>query len=148
MYGYGWSGFGRPWSGLSDLRRLQDEVNRLVGTFRSSRSAGGAEFPAINVWTKEDGAVLTAEVPGLAAEDMDISVTGSSLTIRGERAPEETQGEYHRREREFGSFVRAIDLPFRIDADSVEASFANGVLTLRLPRAEADKPRKIKVTSS
>jgi HSP20 family protein len=148
MYGFGWSGMGRPWSGWSDLRRLQDEVNRLVGNFRGPGASWGAEFPAVNVWTKEDGAVLTAEVPGLKAEDIDISVTGSSLTIRGERKPETTQGEYHRREREAGSFVRAIDLPFRIDAERVEASFAHGVLTLTLPRAEADKPRKISVTGS
>jgi HSP20 family protein len=79
--------------------------------------------------------------------DLEISVVGDTLTLRGVRAPEKLgEGEnYHRRERGSGRFTRALQLPFRIEADEVSATLKNGVLNITLPRAQADRPRKIQV---
>ena len=104
-------------------------------------------YPAMNVWTDQDGAVITAELPGVNPEDIDISVQNDTLTLRGNRAPDEVQegGTYHRRERGSGSFTRSFQLPFQVASDQVEASYAKGVLSITLPRAEADKPKTIAI---
>ena len=100
----------------------------------------------MNVWTNEDGAVVTAELPGVAPEDIDISVVNETLTVTGTRSPEEVEGAtYHRRERTYGRFTRSFQLPFQIDGEKVEASFEHGVLHIHLPRSEADKPRRITI---
>jgi HSP20 family protein len=105
------------------------------------------EFPATNVWVSENSAVVTTEVPGIDPIALEISVVKDSLTLRGSRKAEELkEGEaYHRQERWNGQFTRTLELPFPVDADKVEARFAKGVLYISLPRAEADKPRKITV---
>ncbi len=101
----------------------------------------------MNVWTNENGAVATAELPGFVPEDIDISVVGDTLTVSGHREPEDV-GEgarYHRRERGCGRFTRSFQLPFQVDGDAVDATFERGVLRVTLPRAEEDKPRRIEV---
>ena len=146
-----WPCFGRmgwdfgPWT---ELRRLHREVNDLFdGSQRHTRIR---EFPPINLWSRQEDVVVTAELPGVDPEDLDVSVQGDTLTIRGARKPDGLkEGDaYHRRERGHGDFVRSIQLPHEADSDKVEGSYKKGVLTLRLPRAEADKPRQIKVKSS
>jgi HSP20 family protein len=137
--------YGRPWlSAVSDLERLQNEMERV---FQGIRRPFAPEFPALNVWTNQDGALVSAELPGVDEKDIDISVTGSTLTLHGKRDASE-EGEYHRRERETGAFTRTLDLPFQVEADKVEASFSKGILEIKLPRAEADKPRKISIRSA
>jgi HSP20 family protein len=137
--------FGRSWRSVwREMDRLQREMDRLT---RGSRRAGGAAFPAVNVWSGKDGVLLTAEVPGVEPDDLDISIVGETLTLSGEHAGQDLQeGErYHRRERSSGHFDRTLQLPFRIDPEGVEASFNDGVLHITLPRAEEDKPKKITV---
>ena len=131
---------------FGDMRRLQAEMNRL---FETSTSPRGREFPAVNVYANQDGAVITAELPGVRSQDVDVSVHRDAVTLSGERRTDtqETTG-YHRRERTHGRFVRTLSLPFQIDPNAVEAEMRNGVLNLRLQRAEQDKPRRIKVKSS
>jgi HSP20 family protein len=123
------------------MRRLQDEVSR--------GAAKALEFPAVNVFANRDGAIITAELPGVRSEDLDISVHRDAVTITGERRTEieEARG-YHRRERHGGRFVRTVSLPFVVDPDKVQADLVNGVLTLELPRAEEDKPKRINVKAS
>ena len=135
--------FGRTWDPWRDLNRLQDEMNRLF----SMRGAAAAGTPAVNVWTNDEGASLRAELPGFTPEHIDISVLGDSVTLSGTREPEVTRDDvtYHRTERELGSFSRTLQLPFRIEADQVEAHFENGVLDLNLPRATVDRPKRIAV---
>jgi HSP20 family protein len=100
----------------------------------------------MNVWTDEDSAIVTAELPGVNLDNIDISVENDVLTLRGERQRDEQEGAtYHRRERRYGSFVRTFRVPFRVDAEQVEATFKNGVLNIVLPRAEEDKPKRISV---
>ena len=132
-----------------EMERLQRDMNQLMGGM-DSRVATPPSFPAMNVWTGDDTAVITAEVPGVSADEIDISVVGETLTLSGERKPEEHEGgvRYHRRERGCGRFSRSIELPFRVDAEKVEAAYDKGILRITLPRAEADKPRKIAVRAS
>ncbi len=132
---------------LSEMERLQREMNRLFEGVVPRRLRSAPSYPAMNVWSNQDGALITAEVPGVQPEHIDISVVGETLTLTGERlAPEVGEdARYHRQERGYGKFSRSIELPFRVDADQVQATFDQGVLQIRLPRAEEDKPRKISV---
>jgi HSP20 family protein len=125
------------------MRRLQGEVDRAFGA--PPRAAGG--FPQVNVWQGPDSAALTAELPGVAPTDLDITVKENLVTISGERKPPETDAQtvWHRRERNYGSFSRAVQLPFRVDPDRVEARLTDGVLQVELHRPEADKPRRITI---
>ena len=139
--------FSSPWR---DMDRLQREMNRLFEGYYPDRTRQAPSFPAMNVWGSEDGLLITAEVPGVHPEDIDISVVGDTLTLSGNRKPDELNegARYHRQERGYGSFTRAIQLPFAVSVAKVDASFSNGVLSINLPRAEEDKPRKIMVKSA
>lgn len=132
------------WNPWRELEHMQRDMNRLLGTFGYSESG---VYPLMNARKTEEDVVLTAELPGIQAGDIEISVTGDTLTLKGSR-PEEEEREnltYHRRERLAGHFARTIQLPFHVDADKVEARFSKGVLKIRLPRTEADKPRRINI---
>ena len=137
-------------SSWREMDRLRREMNRLFGDLPARASLSAAPgYPAMNVWMDEDSAVVTAELPGVIPENIDISVEDDTLTLRGDRRPDTEEGvTYHRRERRQGRFVRTYKLPFRVDAEQVEATFQNGVLNIVLPRAEEDKPRKITVRTA
>jgi HSP20 family protein len=118
--------------------------------------SGGAEpffsraFPAVNITEDAENFYVRGELPGIKAEDLDVSVVEGGLLIRGERklATEDKQANYHRRERESGFFRRMIALPARVDSTKVSAKVKNGVFTITLPKAEEAKPRKISVKTS
>jgi HSP20 family protein len=134
-----------PWR---EMERLRREMNYLFDRSSAGFGEGTApDYPSLNVWTNEDGAVVTAELPGIAPEDIDISVEGSTMTLEVSRQPEalEQGGTYHRRERRHGRFSRSFQLPFQIDAKGVEAISEKGVLHISLPRAEEEKPKRIAV---
>ncbi|MBX9678860.1 MAG: Hsp20/alpha crystallin family protein [Gemmataceae bacterium] len=137
-----------PWSGplFNQLNRLHSEMNRLFERWPNEESRFET-FPPVNLWEEADGFRLEAELPGLKLEDLDITVTGrNQLTIKGERKPEVTEnGQAHRQERMFGSFVRTLTLPALVDENKVEARIEHGVLHVYLPKHEAAKPRKIQV---
>ena len=132
--------------GFSDPWRTFDRLSRAASGMRATSTS---EFPPINVWMDGDRAIITSELPGVEPKDVDISVAGKSVTLRGSRATEDfCEGECrHRGERWSGKFTRSIELPYVVDQDKVEARFNKGVLELSLPRAEADKPRKIAIKS-
>ena len=131
--------YGTP---FRDIRRLQEEMERLT---RSATAPQG--FPAINVFAHQDGIVITAEVPGVKEDELDISVQRDTVTLRGERQDQtEAQG-YHRRERRSGPFGRTFSLPFQVDPERVEAKLRNGILTVTLHRHEHDKPKRIRVSA-
>jgi len=104
-------------------------------------------LPSLNLYEDGDTLVVTAELPGVAPEDLEIEATLNTLTIKGERkALADPEGTIvHRRERTTGSFVRKVSLPMEVDPDRVKASFHLGVLEIALPRAEASKPRRIAI---
>jgi HSP20 family protein len=103
----------------------------------------------VNVREEKDGYVITAALPGVRPEDVQIEATSNAITISGETSDEREvdEGEYVRRERRFGRFFRMLELPVEINADGAEASFENGVLTLRVPKSEATKPKQVRVNS-
>jgi len=133
-----------------EMDRLQREMNRLFDNYYPVRMHTAPSFPATNLWSNDEGLILTAEVPGIRPEDIDVSVVGETLSLTGARKPEELKEgtRYHRQERGYGKFSRTIQLPFPVDVNKVEATFKNGLLHISLPRAEADKPRKIAVKSA
>ncbi len=146
MFRRGLWGLGRTIDPFWEMQRLQREMNDL---FSGYGRVSGRDFPAINAWVGEDEIVATAELPGIDTGKLDISVAGDVLTLQGKREADKIQeGDvYHRQERNFGEFSRSIQLPFQVNADKVEAQYEKGILRVRLPKAEADKPKKIAVKS-
>jgi HSP20 family protein len=131
------------------MERLQRDMNRLFNQYGTSGRRVAPSYPAVNVWFNEEGLVVSAEMPGVDADDLDINVQQDTLTISGVLGADELPegARYHRKERRSGSFSRTIQMPFAVDPETVEAGFKNGVLTVTLPRAEADKPKKISIKS-
>ena len=129
---------------LRDMRRAQEEMNRLFGGLRFALRS---EFPAVNLWASAGGAIVTAQVPGVSPEQLDVTIHQDTVTMRGKREPETFEGDvvWHRQERAHGPFARTLVLPFRVDADRVSARFERGVLSLELPRPESDKPRHVNI---
>ena len=125
-----------------ELRRLQEEMDRLAGAF----TPAAASFPAVNLYAGRDGIAVSAELPGVAKDELEIHAHRDTLTLRGTRRPAaEDEAAFHRRERRSGAFTRTIQLPFRVDPERIEARLENGVLQLSLQRPEEDKPRRIEV---
>ncbi|MEI7989635.1 MAG: Hsp20/alpha crystallin family protein [Chloroflexota bacterium] len=135
-----------PWH---DMDQLKNEMNRLLSNHMPTHRTVSS-YPAMNVWANEEEAVITTEIPGVSPENIDISVVGETLTLKGTHTPDEIPEEAccYRQERASGSFTRAIELPYNVDANKVEAVFSKGVLRIKLPRAEEDKPRKITVKAA
>jgi HSP20 family protein len=104
---------------------------------------------AVDMYETDDNVVVKTAIPGVKADDIDVSVTGDTLTLRAETKEEkEEKGErYLRRERRYGSYCRSVTLPGGLEADKAEADYSDGVLTLTFPKAEEVKPKSIKVTS-
>ena len=142
------SGFGRG-DPFDEIRRLQDEVNRAFSSaFTGPRpQATAAGFPAINAYASEHGVAITAELPGVKPDDVDVSVFRDTVTLRARREAPQDAKAFHRQERRYGEFARTINLPFRVDPDRVEATMEDGVLRLSLHRPEEDKPRRIKISA-
>lgn len=143
----------RPNNPFRDPSGFQSEVERIFrDVFDTTRSpaTAGAFAPALDVEETEDGFTLVVELPGVAAEDVDITLEENVLTVSGERsfyADKEADG-FRRVERSFGRFHRAVRLPDRVAADRVEAAYKDGLLTITVPKAEEAKPRRIEVKSS
>lgn len=143
-----------PWEPLREMMSLRDAMNRLFeeSVLRPGvlGSEGGTGVGApLDVYETGDEIVLKASVPGLRPEDIDVSITGDVLTIKGEYKTElesDQQRNYLRQERRFGSFCRQLTLPSAIDANKVNATFENGVLTLEMPKREEVKPKSVKIT--
>jgi HSP20 family protein len=126
-------------------------MERLFDSTAPRLSRGRARFPAVNVWTNDqEGVIVSAELPGVASDSLDITVTADTLTISGERKPTELpeNARYHRRERYCAEFNRTVQLPYTVSSDQVEAALENGVLQITLPRAEAEKPKQITIKTS
>lgn len=139
-------------SEFAPLMRLQGDMNRLFESFFEDMPAArayGATYPALNTWEDGDHAYVEAELPGMSMDDVEIYVTGNEVTIGGERKLGQPEGAtWHRCERSQGRFSRTLTLPWEIDADKVEATLRDGVLTVRLPKCESCKPKKVKVLTA
>ncbi|MBP1875961.1 HSP20 family protein [Ensifer adhaerens] len=139
------SDFGRiGFDPFLEMRCMQQELNQRLSGMTTKAAQ---EFPPINLWMGEDSVAVTAELPGIAPDDVDLTVRENTLTLTGERGSP-AEGEkcvWHRRERVYGNFSRTVQLPFRVDPEQVEARFANGLLEVELHRPETDRPKKIQI---
>lgn len=138
-----------PFEELERMRRKMDRLSEgLTGGVLRGPIAG--VFPLVNVTEDSHSYYCRAELPGMKADDLDIAVTGNSLSIAGERkiTDEDKNADYHRREREAGSFSRIISLSDQVDTAKVEACCVDGVLTVVLPKAESARPRQITIKTS
>ena len=135
---------------FGDLDSLRRQLDRFMNIYSYSprRTADAGVFPLLNVTEDGDKFYMRAELPGVKADDLDIQATGKTISISGERKipVEHNNARYHRREREAGKFSRVLAMPSEIDSDRIEASLRNGILTVMVPKAEATKPRQIKVS--
>ena len=140
--------FSDPSEQMKSLRR---EMDRLFSEFFTPEPGwrGSGVFPPVNIYRDQEKFVVTAELPGVDPQKIDISVQGDNLILKGERKVEPSGGEirYHRRERNSGTFNRVVSLPDRVDGNRVDASYKRGILTLTLPLAEEARPRQIQVKS-
>ena len=129
---------------FADMRRLHGAVNSLSSGYLEESE----RFPALNLWSSDEEAIVMAEIPGINPEDLDVTVKGDSLTLKGERKGDSVDQEgmlCHRVERGSGSFCRGLRIPFVVDNAKVHAQYAKGILTITLPRAQSSKPKKIAI---
>ena len=140
---------------FEDMTRLQREVNRLFEDRSATR--GGAETASTRAWSPlvdiledRNEIVVKAELPGIKQEEIDIELTGDTLTLRGERKFEDTphKDNYVRIERSYGSFQRAFTIGVPVQHDGVKASYKDGILEIHLPKSEETKPKKVQVSAS
>jgi len=137
---------------FEEFNRMQRELDRLSDSFSRGvlREEFAGVFPLVNVMEDGERYFIRAELPGIKADEIDISVTSNSISISGERkiAIEGEGAKYHRRERESGKFSRVLTLPGQINTAKVEAKSIDGILNVVLPKADIGKPKQITVKAN
>lgn len=140
------------WEPFRELSAMREAMNRLWDDtyhwpFRLANVDGEAAVPAIDISESNDKIVVKAVMPGVKSEDLDINISGNTLTIKGETKEEheDKNGKYYHRECYYGNFARSLTIPAGLNADKAEANLEDGVLTLSIPKAEELKPKAIKV---
>ena len=149
-----WRPFGSTldrWQPFRGLTEIQTEMNRLFDTF-FNRPAGLGMMerlwaPAMDMYETKDDVYVQVELPGVKEKEVQVSITNDVLTVKGERARQQelSDDNSHRLERWFGKFERSIELPMAVQADKVKATYRDGVLEIKLPKAETVKPKEIKI---
>ncbi|HMA33607.1 MAG TPA: Hsp20/alpha crystallin family protein [Chloroflexia bacterium] len=139
------------WDPWTEMLTLREAMGRLLedSYVRPAGASPTAESLPLDVYEDADNIEVSATLPGLRPEDVEITLQGDMLTIKGQRktSTERKQGNYLMREQRSGNFYRSIQLPVLIDAGKVQANFEHGLLHLTLPKAEATKPRKIQISA-
>ena len=131
------------WNPVRDLITMNDWFNRDWGwPVTDTRWA----LPALDMYETDDAIVVKAELPGFNTNEVDVRIEGNTLHIKGDQTTEQTEGEYHVRERQMLKFDRSLSLPVAVNSDKAKAEFENGVLTLTLPKTEEAMPKRINVT--
>ena len=144
------------WDPFQDLRSAQDEMAQMspmlahaLGLHAQQQGSATATAwaPALDISERKDAYLVTVELPGVEADDLDITMEDGLLTIQGERhfAHDSSEQQFHRVERRYGAFRRSITLPAQVQAEQIEASFDNGVLQILVPKMEEAKPKRIQV---
>jgi HSP20 family protein len=131
---------------LPDIRLLDDRFDRLIER-AFGRERHGPWMPAMDVYETDEKVVVTVELPGIDQENVEVSVEDSTLTVSGTRefSSEVAEESYHRIERRYGSFSRAVSLPPQVDTGKVDARFEDGVLSIEVPKLEKARPKKIQI---
>jgi HSP20 family protein len=139
------------WEPLRELTSLQDEMSRWMnGLFEGTGRTSQGWVPALDVWETESEVVYSFDLPGIPEESISIEVGDGTLTVSAERqkVEEVSEGRYYRFERRFGTFSRAVGLPQGVEEDKISASYRDGVLEVRVPKPEEQKPRKIALSKT
>jgi HSP20 family protein len=139
------------WEPWREMESLRDAMERVFGerSLRPPVPFWGPESLAVDMWETDDNVVIKTAIPGVKAEEIEISITGDTLTIRAETKEEEEvkRENYLRRERRYGSMCRSVTLPGGLETEKADADYSSGVLTVTFPKAEEVKPKSIKVSS-
>ena len=139
------------WDPFQEMLNLRRTVDRLFDNANPDHEWQPSQWGlALDVVENKDEFVVKASIPGINPDDLDISYSDDTLTIKGEIKSDKDykEDQYHLRERRYGSFARSISLPTKVKGDSIEASYQNGVITLRLPKSEEVKPKRIPIKVS
>jgi len=144
-----WKPF-REMAPFRDFERMRREMDRLWDSFFQRKPTDGKEeefLPALDLSETENELVVKCEIPGMERKDIDISLSDSTLTIKGEKKQEreEKKADYHLVERSYGSFTRSVQLPKEIRSDKISASYKNGILTVTLSKSEEAKKKEVKI---
>src|ERR1700704_5714189 len=128
---------------LTNFRSFEDAITRMLSEPRGARPWS----PSVDIYETENELILKADLPDVKLEDIEVRVENQTLTLKGERKFEEDASVrgYHRIERSYGTFTRSFTVPTTVDSEKVSAEFKNGVLTVKLPKKEAAKPRQVKI---
>lgn len=141
------------WRPFSELEQLRSQMDRLFDDFFGSATELESltpGFPLVDIKETKDDFIITAEVPGMSKDDIKISLSNNTLTIKGEKKQEKKEEDhnYHRIERRFGSFSRSFTLDAPVEADKIKATCKDGILTIVLPKKEESKPKEIPISVS
>jgi len=139
------------WNPFFDVAKTLEEFDRVFGAVGRPiglRSVPRGTFPPINVYNREDTTILTAEAPGFSTEEIELTVLGDSVTLKGEcKEPTAEDERFYRKERPARTFMRTVTLPDSVDPDSVKATYINGVLKVEMDKAQKVKAKKIQIKS-
>lgn len=143
------------WNPARDMMAMRSEMNRLASEFFRDSNGGregrrlGSRRPVVDMYKSDQALTLKVELPGFSKDDVQVEIKDNVLTLKGERKRETDvkDEQYHRVERAYGTFQRSFMLPALVDAEKAAASFKDGVLELKLPKAEEAKPKPIKITA-
>jgi len=135
---------------LKEIEKKRSEMDKLLDTylFGKPRTGGFVEQewrPPVDISETERELVVNVEIPGVASEDVNLSLSGDILLIQGEKKPESQEEAYHRAERTYGSFNRSIRLHVEVQREKISASYKNGVLKIILPKSQKSKKKEVKV---
>ncbi len=141
-----------PWKPVNELATLRKEMDRLWEDFFGTKDLlpqAEGWVPAVDVSETKDAVIVKAEIPGMDAKDIDVSLSGDMLIIKGEKKEEKEEKDenFHRVEMRRGSFQRAVRLPMAVDSDKIEAKYEKGILRVKLPKKEETKTKRIDVKS-
>ncbi len=143
----------KVWDPFGDLMDLHNEISRVLDFPMQARGEGattnaGMMFPPVDVVMEKDNVLVRAEVPGMTKDNLDISLNGDILTIKGEKHQEKESKEknIYRSERVYGSFQRSFVLPSAVNAEKISAAYNNGVLEITLPKKEEEKGKQIQIS--
>jgi HSP20 family protein len=139
------------WEPFRELTALQNEMNRWMGQLSGGVAPGNGQtstwLPAVDVWETENELVLSFDLPGIPDEQIAVELDDNVLTVSGqrERTSEHSNDRFYRFERRFGSFSRSVTLPAGVSEESIDATYADGVLEIRVPKPEEQKPKRIEI---
>jgi HSP20 family protein len=141
------------WEPFRELAALQNEMGRWMGQLSGGLTPGNGQsstwLPSVDVWETEDELVLSFDLPGIAEEDIAVELEDNVLTVSGERqrTSEHSSERFYRFERRYGTFSRSVTLPPGVKEEAINADYRDGVLEIRVPKPEEQKPKRIKVGS-